>query len=122
MIDYNNWKDKIYSAIETLSDVTFQEEIWSGRSKKYFSSFEEDIMILNDDNCFKEEFWVESHLSSFNLSETTLNLLRDFKSSLELYLKDYYLKDNKPDYLDIINDPEWIKITNKAKVITANWR
>ena len=121
MIDYNNWKQNLYSAIETLSNISFQEEAWSGLGLRFSSSFEEDIMILNDDNCFNEEFWDENHLFNFNLSKKTVDRLHDYKTSLNLFLKDYYSKEIKPSYIEIINDPNWIILVDKAKQVLKNW-
>ena len=121
MIDYNNWKNKLYSAIESLSDISFQKEAWSGLNSELSSSFEEDIMILNDDNCFKEEFWNDTHLNNFNFSKKTIVQLRDYKTSLDIFLKDYYSKEIKPSYIEIINDPKWILLVNKAKEVLYNW-
>jgi len=121
MIDYNNWKQNLYSAIETLSNISFQEEAWSGLDLRFSSSFEEDIMILNDDNCFNEEFWDESHLFNFNFSKKTVARLHDYKTSLNLFLEDYYSKEIKPSYVEIINDPNWIILVDKAKQVLKDW-
>ena len=40
---------------------------------------------------------------------------------LNLFLEDYYSKEIKPSYVEIINDPNWIILVDKAKQVLKDW-
>ena len=121
MIDYTVWKRNIYSAIKAISDNEYQEIAWLGKSKDVFSSFEEDIMMLYDSFCFKEEFWEENHLKNFDFEDKLLEKLIFLKTSLDNYLLEYYNNQPNTSENDIIIDPKWIFITDTAKEIVNSW-
>lgn len=117
MIDYNTWKSNIISAIEDLADRDYQKNVWLGKSKDQQSSFDEDIMMLYDSHCFNDDFWNINHLPNFNFTDSQIDELTLFKRQLDMFISKNKEKIPKPTDKEIINDHEWIAITESAKKI-----
>jgi hypothetical protein len=115
MIDFNRWKENIYSDIEELSDKSFQEKVWLGKNDKYVSSFVEVMCRLFDDNRFEDEFWKEENLQGLNFTPQLLMELKLLKEMLNSY-------EEKPTDIEILNDPKWDKIIAQAKKVKSLWQ
>ena len=113
MIDYKLWKKNLYSAIEALSDVSLQKEVWTGKHKSIVSSFKEDISLLFDSFSFDDDFWEKENLSNFDFDNRTINELQILKRQLNGYIKKY--QENNMNDQDVLRDPEWQLITTQAK-------
>ena len=78
----NYWIKNVYSAIKDISDLSFQKEVWLGKSDKWVSSFNEMINTLYDDNCFEDfinsEEW--SKLDSHSDLHQEMVVLRDIRT------------------------------------------
>ena len=114
MIDYKLWKENIFSSINDISNIEFQEQSWLGKNGKYTSSCGEDISMLYDTFCFADDFWNEEHLENFGLSEKLLAQLRKLKELIDNYQK-------KSTDEETLKDPEWHKIVSQAKKIIQIW-
>src|SRR5690606_40978374 len=109
----SNWKLNIYNSIRDFSDIDKQKKLWLGRDKKYSSSFDEDISLLFDSFCFEE--FIDSLESEKEEYGILIKELKIFKKMLNNYKK-------KNSDIEILDDLEWHKIVNKAKLIIELWK
>jgi len=122
MSDYKIWKSNILSAIKHLSNIDYQKNVWLSKSDDQISSFDEDIMVLYDDNCFDDDFWNDTHLPKFNFNEVQINVLKEFKRKLDEYLIKIKEVNSKLSDQEIISDPEWVKIAENAKNVLTYFK
>jgi hypothetical protein len=106
-----NWKENVYVSIKEFADLDKQRRLWHGVDPGYASSFDEDVSLLLDSFSF-EEFLIE--LENENFQPQILNDMVTFKEML----KDYKRKDN---HMEILNDPAWLAIVEKAGHIIQQW-
>lgn len=107
----NQWIKNIYNSIKDFSDLERQKVLWQGLDENYASSFDEDVNLLFDSFCF-EEFIFEWNKEKPNNSLT--NEFYSLKDMLNSYEK-------KRSDKEILEDPAWLNIVNKAKNIIEIW-
>lgn len=108
----SNWKLNIYNSIRDFSNIDKQRKLWLGHDKNYASSFDEDISLLFDSYCF--EGFIDSLESEKEEYDNLIKELKVFKKILDSYKK-------KNSDAEILDDVEWHKIVNKAKLIIELW-
>lgn len=113
-IDVKLWKENVFSAIEDLGDIKYQQKTWLGKNPKYVSSFYEDKAMLYENFCFANEFWVDKNIKNFGFSSQLISELRLLKQMIDNYTP-------KPNDKEILTDPEWLKITSQAKNVIKFW-
>jgi hypothetical protein len=104
----------IYIDILEISNIEFQKKLWFSHYKNYFSTYADLICDLFDDNQF--DIFIQQYAS---LLHYTLDFIRKL-SYLRDSLKNFNKEDNKSD-IEIINNPQWIKISKLAKEIIDEW-
>lgn len=105
---------EIYDAIYEISDLNLQKKLWLNQNNDtgLISSYTEAMCSLFDDFHFDEFVDDASSVKKFDFSTIyELNKLRDL-------LKKY---DEKKSQEEIINDPEWRKVVDQAKVVIDKW-
>lgn len=112
------WKTaikNIYDRILEASDTTLQRKLWLNEKndEELISSYDELMCNLFDDYAFDE--FIDNKASEYGFAQKIIQELDELRKLLNNYTK-------KPNDVDIINDPEWIKITNQAKVCIKNWK
>jgi len=117
MINYDSWKSNILEAIRSLSNIAYQQKVWLGKDNSKVSSFDEDIMMLYDDNGFGDDFWDKQQIANFNFTDLQILELKQFKEHLDKFLLIHNNKRPKPIDKEIIDDPAWIEITRRAKKV-----
>ena len=97
-----NAKENILDILSKISDLKFQKEVW--KEQKHWDkilNFGEAVNTLDDYSFFdSNEIWG-------TLSDYEVNQIQDFKTKLENY----------EENTDMLNDKNWILITDKAKEI-----
>lgn len=106
-----SWKNNIYSAIESISDIEFQKKAWFDKSSKYVSSFNEVINILYDD-CLFEDF-----IKEFDSGKSNSEFYKEL-SQLDEMIENY---NPAFDEKEIIVDPKWHQIVKQAQKIIRIW-
>jgi hypothetical protein len=106
----NIWKKNIYDSLKNLSDIELQKLTWLGKHPKYISSFTEIISVLYDD--FDFERYIQYYESKYGMDDL-------YKSFCELNNSINSYQELESDEL-ILKDPNWIKITKKAKEIVQS--
>jgi hypothetical protein len=107
--DFKIWSREIYLAISDIADIEKQKHSWAGDLANVVSSHAEIINTLYD-------FDFDGFLKYISINNLKLfNQLNDFKLMIDNY-DDSGLTD-----LEILNDVDWIHITQKAKDIITNW-
>ena len=109
-----NIKKNIYEDIVELSDLTLQRKLWLNENNDtgLISSFEELYCRLFDDNDFEK--FAESSAIKMGLNRKTITELKKLKDLLNRY-------EEKETPVKIIEDPEWHKITQQAKIVLKTW-
>lgn len=105
----------IYSDILEISDIEFQKKVWFGLQANYVSSYAEVMCRLFDDHQY--ELFVKKYTYQ-------LNYISSFREQLEILknkLISFNKEENKSD-IEIVNDIEWIKISQLAKSIINEWK
>lgn len=109
------WKENICNAIKDLANIEVQKLTWSGKHPKYISSFTETLSALYDD--FDFERYIEYHKSTKGEDEF-YKIISELNSLLNEYKKfGYEAELMAGGYVVILNDVNWINITNKAKEV-----
>jgi hypothetical protein len=97
----------IHSDLIELSSIELQKSYWLGNDPEYISSYVELMCRLFDDSSFENFI---SNGEKFGLNKHQINLLSELSDSLNSY------KERVTDQ-EIIADPEWNKISEKAKLV-----
>lgn len=108
-IVFNN----IFNDILEISDREFQRVVWLGRCPTICSSFVEVYCRLYDDDDFSSFVSVDSIAIGF--SDDTIQAFKDLIELMERYVE---LETDA----EIIEDPNWIIITEQASVVVQLWR
>lgn len=109
--EFNLWSKNIFKAIKEISDLERQKLIWMGKLPNLASSFIEDINVLYDDNEF--QLFIEY------LKKSNDKLLSDKLDELKKQIDKY--DEGEKTEVEILSDPQWIAITEKAKKIINVW-
>ena len=105
MIEKEKWIKLIKEEIQEIADRDFQNRIWIKGQGPQDSSYVELMCRLFDDK----------HFDAFLKNSTTLELSKELLYKL-LVLKEKLEKyQGKKKESQIVNDPQWIKITVIAK-------
>ena len=106
--------ENTYNKIIELSDLSLQRKIWLNENNDtgLISSFAELMCSLFDD--FNFDDFIDNRASKMNLSDSAIFELNKLRELLNIY-------DEKDSDEDIINDPEWQKIVNQAKLVLKEW-
>ncbi|AUP80092.1 hypothetical protein [Flavivirga eckloniae] len=109
----NFWKENILNSIKSLADLELQRITWTGKHPTIVSSFSETINTLYDDCEFKQyiDYIGENRKDE---EEIYSKMLR-----IDILIEEY-LKVDKKD-IEVLNDPEWENITQKALEIISLW-
>lgn len=102
-----NWYYNIYISIKNISDIDRQKKVWFSQNENAFSSFSEDITYLYDD--FHFEYFLKSEKNVLD-SELYNDLFY-----LNILLSKYISNSKKTQVDEILDDENWIYITNHAK-------
>lgn len=107
--------ESIYKDIEEISDIELQKKLWldTDNTTGRISSFADVINSLFDGNAF--EYFLEKEAISFGLDEDLVFELISLKDMLNNYCE-------KSTNLEIINDPKWKVIVDKAAKIIKLWK
>ncbi|QIK53388.1 hypothetical protein G7051_03095 [Dysgonomonas sp. HDW5B] len=107
------WINNIYNTIKYYSDMNILSDAWLGSNKESSSCFDEDVSLLFDSFCFDDFI---NEVRNKDISKDLLWYLIEFRNMLDSYNKP---ESNLP--LDILNDPKWLEIVNKAKEVIEHW-
>ncbi|MFD2935461.1 hypothetical protein [Spirosoma flavum] len=107
------WKKNLHEAIRNIADLNSQRIIWLGRSLDYESSFDEYMMSLFDD------FDIERFISKE--SWPNMKLPESLRLEIEQLIMEFNSYRVKATDKEILEDPEWHKITNQAREVIQNW-
>lgn len=104
----------IYDDIIELSDLNLQRKLWLNEKNDtgLISSHVEVMCRLFDDYQFDD--FVDKASSEVGLSENTIRELKKLRGLLNNY-------NEKESDEEIINDPEWGKIAEQAKMVLKEW-
>jgi hypothetical protein len=109
------WKNNIVKTIVDISDIEFQRVTWSGRSTNFIFSFTEALSMLYDTYDF--ERYIE-YYNSINGDDKVYKLLNEINMMINDFKDIGYKAENEIDgYKIILENKNWIKITEKAKEI-----
>lgn len=105
----------IYCDIYEISDLNWQRKLWLNENNDtgLISSFTEVYCRLFDDNCF--ESFIETTAKEVGMPQELIIELNKLKILLNSY--------DEADFSDeeIINDPDWKKVSEQAKVVINLW-
>jgi hypothetical protein len=106
--------ENIYRMIVELASLSLQRKLWLNESNDtgLISSFYELMNSLFDDFGFDD--FVDNRAVKMGLP---ISLIIELKKLREL-LNSYIEKDSDEE---IINDPEWKKIVEQAKIVIKEW-
>ena len=104
----------IFSSVLELSDINFQKKAWFAKYENYISSYAELYCTLFDDYCFSSFIRKDVYVLKYNYD--FINKLRQ----LEFELNNFD-KENKLTDLEVVNNPQWHKISGMAKKIICDW-
>ncbi|MFD2162264.1 hypothetical protein ACFSJU_07655 [Paradesertivirga mongoliensis] len=104
-----NWEGSIFNAIKDVADIDSQKKTWLGKDPHYISSFSEVINILYDD------FDFEQYVKYYEQVKGKDALYILF-SELDEKINEYDASGKTDE--QILEDPPWIEITQKAKEIS----
>lgn len=113
MMTMEIWIKGVLSVLENIASIQYQKKTWFPSSPKYDNSFGEMICMLYDDMIFDR--FIEKLQENQNLQEDVTKIAC-FRDELNCFVNKV---PNNEDPLKIINDPEWISLTNEAKEICA---
>lgn len=104
----------IYNKIIELSDLDLQRKLWLNENNNtgLISSYAELMSSLFDD--FNFDDFIDRTSSEIGLSDDTIIELNKLRELLNNY-------NDKESGEEIINDPEWEKIVEQAKVVIEKW-
>lgn len=104
----------IYNDISELSDLSLQRKLWLNESNDtgLVSSYVEVMCRLFDDSGIDD--FIDVTASKIGMSNELISKL----NRLRVLLKGYKEKDSDEE---IINDPEWEKIAEQAKIVIEEW-
>ena len=103
----------IYRDILEISDIQRQKSYWLGGDKENTSSYVEVMCRLFDDSDFVN--FIDNQSFEIGLSKALISQLKILKKMLMAY------QEKKTD-TDIIQDPEWLKVVDEAKVVIEYWQ
>ena len=107
------WIENIYGMISYFSDINTLSNSWYGFDKKNASYFGEEVSLLFDS--FSFDNFIED-LRSKSIRKELLEAIVDFRDHLFSY------EEPKSGLaLDILNDPNFLKIVDKAKLVIDQW-
>lgn len=101
--------ENIYRMIIELSSLSLQRQLWLNENNDtgLISSYSELMCSLFDD-------FVDSGVTKSNLPNSLIFELNKLKALLNSYVA-------KESDEKIINDPEWKKIVEQAKIVIKKW-
>jgi hypothetical protein len=104
----------IYRKIVELANLSLQRKLWLNENNDtgFISSYSELMCSLFDDFCFDD--FIENKATKIGLSNSLIFELRKLRELLNNY------KGKESDQ-EIINDKEWKKIVEQAKLIIREW-
>jgi hypothetical protein len=104
----------IYIKIIELSDIGLQRKLWLNEKNDtgLISSYSELMSSLFDD--FNFDDFVENGATKIGLPNSLIIELSKLRELLNEY-------DEKDSDAEIINDPEWKKIVEQAKIVIKEW-
>lgn len=104
----------IYDDINELSSLSLQRQLWLNENNNtgLISSYVEVMCRLFDDNGV--EGFIDVTASKIGMSNELISEL----NRLRILLKSYKEKGSDAE---IINDPEWKKIVEQAKIVIEEW-
>ncbi len=107
--------ENIYSEIIELSDLSLQRKLWLNESNDtgLISSYTEVMCSLFDDFSF-DEFIVKTSAEMGFPADIIFEL-----DKLRILLNEY---EEKGSDEIILNDPEWGKVVNQAKIVMTKWK
>ena len=109
------WKKNIINAINDLSNLELQKETWSGTHSEFCTSFSETIALLYDTFDFVEFI---DYYKSKKGEDNLYKMFAHLNNLIELYTNIGFEKEQKQNgYLEILNDNDWIVITNYAEKV-----
>ena len=106
--------ENIYHKIREASSLELQKKMWLNKNNDtgMISSYTELMCGLFDDNDF--DSFIDSEATKVGLSSTAISEL----DKLRNFLNNYHEKKSDEE---ILNDPEWLKIVNQAKIVLEKW-
>jgi hypothetical protein len=104
----------IYLDILEISNIELQKKSWFGLAENHVSSYSELMCRLFDDDQF--ELFLDKYVLQLDYAIPFRNKLELLKESLNAFNNE----EAKTD-MEIINDVEWIKISQLAKSIITDW-
>lgn len=109
------WNRNIFNAIKDVSDIEMQKAAWLGKHPVYISSFTEVIATLYDDLDFERYI---KYYESIQGKDKLYKLFFDLNEMINKYKSIGYEVELEPNGAErIMNNPQWIEITNKAKEV-----
>jgi hypothetical protein len=107
--------ENIYNKILEASDLDRQRKLWLNENNDtgWISSYTELMCGLFDDNDF--DSFIDKTAAEAGFPSKTIIELDKLRTLLN-----NYQEGDKTD-AEIINDPEWKKISDQAKVVLAEW-
>jgi len=104
----------IYFDILEISNIELQKESWFGLAENHVSSYSELMCRLFDDDRF--ELFLDEYVFQLDYAVSFREKLELLKESLNTFNN-----DEAKTEMEIINDIEWIKISQLAKSIITDW-
>jgi hypothetical protein len=106
--------ENIYRMIVELASLSLQRKLWLNENNDtgFISSYSELMCSLFDDFGFDD--FVEESATKIGLSKSLIFELSKLRELLNIY-------DEKGSDEEIINDPEWKKIVEQAKIVIKEW-
>lgn len=106
--------ENIYRMIVELASLSLQRKLWLNENNDtgLISSYAELMSSLFDD--FNFDDFIDGTSSEIGLSDDTIIELNKLRELLNNY-------NDKESDEEIINDPEWEKIVEQAKVVIEKW-
>lgn len=106
--------NNIYNDLLELSDRDVQNVDWLTGANGKASSYIELMCRLFDDNDF--DSFVEREIYELKTSDEFIKKVQDLRNSLNAYDGD------DKSSIEIIDDPNWHKIIDKAKAVVSIWK
>ncbi len=104
----------IYKRIVELANLSLQRKLWLNENNDtgLISSYSELMCSLFDDYSFDD--FVDHEATHTGLSKSLLYELSKLRELLNSY-------DEKGSDEEILNDPEWKKVVEQAKIVIKEW-
>ncbi len=109
-----NWYYNIYWSIKNIANIDKQKKSWLVKNSETVSSFDEDIAFLYDDFCF--DFFLKKEKENIGKE------LYEDLSHLDIILSKYLAENKYKSDSDILEDQNWIRITNHAKKCLGSYK